>query len=212
MPGILFIISSPSGGGKGTLIREVLRCVPQIGYSVSFTTRPPRGGETNGTHYFFVSRAEFENLIVLGEFLEFAEVHGNYYGTSLRQIEKEISNGERDVILEIDVQGAKSVKKILTAAVGIFILPPSYEILRERLIVRRTESEADLALRLSNAYLEVRRFEEFDYIVINNEISVAAVDLQAIILAERLKCERQNSVVQDILKTFENYKKNSIGD
>ncbi len=189
------------------MIREVLRRVPQIGYSVSFTTRAPRAGEIHGTHYFFVSRAEFENLIEQGEFLEFAEVHCNYYGTSLRQIEKETGAG-LDVILEIDVQGAESIKKILPAAVGIFILPPSYEILRERLIVRRTESEADLALRLTNAHTEVKRYEEFDYVVINRELTAATVDLQSIIKAERLKRERQTSGVQDILKTFENFKTN----
>jgi guanylate kinase len=110
MRGILFIISSPSGGGKGTLIREVLRTVPNIGYSVSFTTRTAREGEINGVHYHFVSHKEFENLIEQGEFLEYAKVHGNYYGTSKTQVEKEVSEG-RDIILEIDVQGADLVRE-----------------------------------------------------------------------------------------------------
>jgi guanylate kinase len=205
MRGNLFIISSPSGGGKGTLIREVLRTVPNIGYSVSFTTRARREGEIHGQHYFFVSQAEFEKLIELDEFLEYANVHGNFYGTSRTHVEQEISAG-RDVILEIDVQGATSIRQIAPEAIGVFILPPSYEVLRDRLILRRTESEENLALRLRNAHTEVKRYKEFDYVVINDEVLKASTDLQAVILAERLKRERQDYNVQNILKTFENLK------
>ncbi|MGI8468019.1 MAG: guanylate kinase [Pyrinomonadaceae bacterium] len=203
MSGILFIISSPSGGGKGTLIRELLRDVPNIGYSVSFTTRPMRAGEMHGQHYFFVSREEFENLIERGEFLEYASVHGNFYGTSVTQVANETSRG-RDIILEIDVQGARSVRRIMPEAVSIFILPPSYRILRERLVLRQTESENNLALRLQNARDEVRDYKIFDYVVINDEVTGATLDLQSIILAERLKRERQETIVENILKTFEN--------
>lgn len=207
----MFIISSPSGGGKGTLIREVLRTVPNIGYSVSFTTRAIRDGEINGKDYFFVSPAEFEDLIRREEFLEYASVHGNFYGTSRGQVERETDAG-RDVILEIDVQGAESIRKMLPESVGIFILPPSYQALRERLIFRRTESEEDLALRLLNAHLEVKRYEEFDYVIINDQVTQATDDLKAIILAERLKRERQEQNVENILKTFENFKTNTSGD
>jgi guanylate kinase len=211
MSGILFIISSPSGGGKGTLIREVLRTVPNIGYSVSFTTRAIRDGETDGKDYFFVAPAEFENLVEQGEFLEYANVHGNFYGTSLSQIERETAAG-RDIILEIDVQGADSVHRLVPQAVRIFILPPSYSVVRERLILRRTESDAELAVRLQNAKTEVSRYKEFDYIVINDEVTKATGDLQSIIVAERLKRERQEASVQEIIKTFENFITNSSGD
>lgn len=139
MHGILFIISSPSGGGKGTLIREVLRTVPNIGYSISFTTRKMREGEIHGQHYFFVTHAEFEKLIEQGEFLEYANVHGNFYGTSKTQVLQDIAGG-RDIILEIDVQGAESIRQAIRESVGVFILPPSYQVLRERLTLRQMES------------------------------------------------------------------------
>lgn len=203
MSGILFIISSPSGGGKGTLIREVLQNTPNIGYSISFTTRAPRTGEMHGRDYFFVSQEEFENLIERGEFLEYANVHGNFYGTSKSQVANETSQG-RDIILEIDVQGAHSVREAAPEAVSIFILPPSYQTLRERLILRRTETEENLKLRLTNAHSEVQAFEKFDYVVINNEVVQATNELQSIIIAERLKRKRQTPLVKEILRTFEN--------
>jgi guanylate kinase len=211
MRGILFIISSPSGGGKGTLIREVLRTVPQIGYSVSFTTRKIREGEEDGKHYNFVSREEFENLIKQGEFLEFAEVHGNYYGTSKNQVEHETSIG-RDIILEIDVQGADSIREKVPDSVGIFILPPSYEVLRERLIARQTESDEDLAVRLRNARDEVKEYTKFDYVIVNDEVAKATLDLQSVIYGERCRRRRKTEAVEKILDTFNNFKTNSIGD
>ena len=201
MRGILFIITSPSGGGKGTLIREVLRTVPNIGYSVSFTTRGVRIGEEHGKHYFFVSKTEFENLIEQGEFLEFASVHGNFYGTSKTQVEREISLG-RDIILEIDVQGANLVKQQIPEAISVFILPPSFEVLKERLTLRKTESDEALALRLKNAAMEVARFQEFDYVIINDKVDKATLDLQSVIYAERLKIERQSNAVKEIIETF----------
>lgn len=200
--GILFIISSPSGGGKGTLIREVLRTVPNIGYSVSFTTRKIREGEENGVHYNFVSREEFENLINQGEFLEYAEVHGNYYGTSKTQVERETSLG-RDIILEIDVQGANLVREKTSETVEVFILPPSFEVLKERLTARQTENNEDLELRLKNSKDEVRNYSKFDYVIINDEVAKAVNDLQSVIYAERNKRERQIEAVEKILETFE---------
>lgn len=201
MSGILFIISSPSGGGKGTLIREVLRTVPNIGYSVSFTTRSIREGEIEGRDYFFIAQSEFEKKAVDEEFLEFANVHGNFYGTSRIQVEIE-TNAGRDVILEIDVQGAANIQLMFPNAVQIFILPPSYQVLRERLIRRQTESESDLKLRLENSRDEVLNYKEFEYVVINNEIVQATAGLQAIIFAERLKRERQENKIRDIIETF----------
>lgn len=202
MRGILFIISSPSGGGKGTLIREVLRTVPNIGYSVSFTTRARREGEADGIHYNFVSHEEFENLIEQDEFLEYALVHGNYYGTSRRQVEREISMG-RDIILEIDVQGADLVREKTSETIEVFILPPSFEILRERLIARQTESNETLELRLKNSLEEVQEYTKFDYVIINNEVAKAVNDLQSVVYAERCKRNRQAEAIEKILETFE---------
>lgn len=211
MKGILFIISSPSGGGKGTLIREVLRTVPNIGYSVSFTTRQMREGEIDGVHYNFISHEQFENLIKQNEFLEYAEVHGNYYGTSKTQVDHEISVG-RDIILEIDVQGATLVREKAKDAIGIFILPPSFEVLKERLTARNTETAEDLQMRLKNSRGEVQEYTKFDYVIINDEVTKAVTDLQSVIYAERCKHTRQTEAVEKILDTFENFKTNSIGD
>lgn len=202
MSGILFIISSPSGGGKGTLIKEILSTMGGIGYSVSYTTRKMREGEINGRDYFFVSIEKFTALAESGEFLEFAEVHGNFYGTSINQIKNEVGSG-RDVILEIDIQGAASVKNKIPESVGIFIMPPSFEVLKNRLISRQTESAEDLAIRLKNSGTEVKQFSEFEYVIINDDKSVAASDLRAVITAERLKQVRQSAKIEAIINTFD---------
>ena len=205
MKGNLIIISSPSGGGKGTLIREVLDRVPDIKYSVSLTTRAPRYGEEDGRHYHFVSKEEFEAYKEGGGFLEFAEVHGNYYGTSLEQIEKFMREGN-DVVLEIDVQGAASVLEKVPDAVSIFILPPSFEVLRARLTARATEGHEDLRLRLRNSQREVQDYSRFEYVVVNDEIEAAARKIAAIVIAERQRPDRQNDVIQGILDSFEGSK------
>ena len=211
MKGNLIVISSPSGGGKGTLIKEILKTVPDIGYSVSYTTRQMRAGEQDGRDYFFVEVAEFKRLIEAGEFLEYAEVHGNFYGTSIGKVEAETDLG-RDVILEIDVQGASDVRVKIPEAVSIFILPPSFEVLRQRLVARKTEKREDLELRLENSYGEVRRFAEFEYIIINDDVSNAASNLQAVILAERMKRVRQIDTVRAILSNFDASKTNVLGE
>ncbi len=202
MKGNLIIISSPSGGGKGTLIKEILKSVSNIGYSVSYTTRAMREGEENGRHYFFVSREKFEELIEAGEFLEYAQVHGNFYGTSIKQITSEINLG-RDIILEIDVQGAESVRQKMPEAVSIFILPPSFDVLKERLTARATEKSEDLDLRLKNSFGEVSRYTEFEFIVINDSVERASQDLERIILAERLRRDRQTTSIRAILDSFD---------
>ncbi len=211
MKGNLIIISSPSGGGKGTLIKAVLETTADIGYSVSYTTRTPRAGETDGRDYFFVSYREFSDLIKQDEFLEYAEVHGNFYGTSKTHVGHEIENG-RDVILEIDVQGAENIVRNFPDAVSIFILPPSFETLRERLTARATETNENLALRLKNSFGEVQKYKAFQYIVINDEKEKATRDLQTIILAERLKRVRQTGAIQGILDSFDISKFNTVGD
>ena len=204
MKGNLFIITSPSGGGKGTLIKRVLPTIENLSYSVSFTTREKREEELDGKHYFFISEQEFKEKIAEDDFLEYAEVHGNYYGTSKKQVEKETDNGN-DIVLEIDIQGADKVQNRLMQSIGVFILPPSYRVLSERLIERNTEDTKDLTIRLNNAKKEVKEVSKFDYIVVNDDLEKAVEDLKAIILAERLERDRQIYHIQDILNSFENY-------
>jgi guanylate kinase len=201
--GMLIIVSSPSGGGKGTLIRRVLKTLPNVGYSVSFTTRPPRMGEIHMRDYFFISEEQFRGMVERGEFLEWAHVHAHLYGTGRAQVEKELREG-RDIILEIDVQGAESVKRFVPSAVGVFILPPSFEILRERLVTRGSEQASDLALRLRNARSEIERYREFDYVIINDEMERAAAQLASVIYAERARRERQEQVAEAVLASFPN--------
>ena len=204
--GTLFVVSSPSGGGKGTIIRHVLDVVENLRYSVSFTTRAPRLGEVNGREYFFVNREAFEEMVAAGEFLEWACVHGNLYGTAKNQIIEDTAAGA-DIILEVDVQGAASVRQLLMDSVSVFILPPSYEVLRQRLIARGTDSPEELEVRLRNAPEELKQYSAFDYVIINDEINRAAGQLAAIIYAERARCMRQESLVREVIEKF---KSNSI--
>ena len=199
--GTLFVVSSPSGGGKGTLIRHVLDVVENLSYSVSYTTRAPRQSEVDGREYFFVSREIFDEMVAAGEFLEWACVHGNFYGTSKEQILRETASGA-DIILEVDVQGAASVRQLLMDSVSIFILPPSYEVLRQRLITRGTDSPAELEVRLRNAPLELKQYSSFDYVIINDEIDRAAAQLASIIYAERARCMRQEPLVREVISKF----------
>jgi guanylate kinase len=199
--GILFVISSPSGGGKGTLIRRILTHMPRLGYSVSWTTRKPRQGEANGHDYHFVTPEEFEAARERGEFLEWAIVHGHLYGTSLKVVERELAAG-RDIVLEIDVQGAATVRLTGIEAVSIFILPPSFEILRRRLVGRQSENSEALAVRLQNSRGEVEHYREFDYIVLNDDVDRAATQLAAIVYAERARRTRQERLAERVLATF----------
>jgi len=199
--GILFVVSSPSGGGKGTLIQRVLNTVPNLSYSVSYTTRTPRNGEVNGREYFFVTPEQFEAMVGAGEFLEWARVHGKLYGTSRQQVSCEISEG-RDIILEVDVQGAASVRRLIPDAVTVFILPPSLEILRKRLIARGTDSEEELALRLRNAPEELKNYKAFDFVIINENVERASAQLESVIEAERARPARQEANIQRIIESF----------
>ncbi|MEZ5346746.1 MAG: guanylate kinase [Pyrinomonadaceae bacterium] len=202
MKGNLFIISSPSGGGKGTLIRELLNRVPDLAYSVSYTTRSIRDGEENGKDYFFVAEEEFRRLIENDAFLEHAVVHGNHYGTSKEKVESRLVEG-KDVILEIDVKGAEIVREKAPHAIAIFILPPSFRKLSDRLTERNTETQEAFKVRLNNAKQEVKAAEGFDYVVINDEIEKAVKELESIFLAERLRPIRQRAAIRDILKSFD---------
>jgi guanylate kinase len=211
MKGNLIIISSPSGGGKGTLIREVLNTIPDMTCSISYTTRGIRPGEEDGREYYFVSVDDFQHRCAEGEFLEFATVHGNLYGTSRSQIERVTSLG-RDVIVEIDVQGAKQILERMPDVVSIFILPPSFPVLASRLTMRATESSGELNLRLRNAFAEVKDFPKFGYLVINEFLEVAANDLRTIIRAERLRTSRRLDEIQGILDGFDASKYQLPGD
>ncbi len=212
MKGNLIIISSPSGGGKGTLIREILRSVPDLAYSVSFTTRESRFGEEHGRDYHFISMDRFREKIAAGDFLEYAEVHGNFYGTSFEETERKLSEGQ-DVILEIDVQGAIQVmEKLAENLVSIFIMPPSFDVLRARLTARNTEKPEELALRLRNAHDEVAEFQRFSYVVINDDVASASRKLASIIIAERQRRIRQTEAIKDIMGSFERSKHSNSGE
>ncbi|HEX8353794.1 MAG TPA: guanylate kinase [Pyrinomonadaceae bacterium] len=199
--GILFVISSPSGGGKGTLIRRLLETVPGVGYSVSWTTRAPRPGEVDGVSYRFVSEEEFGKMRQSNGFLEWAVVHGNLYGTARAAVKKEMAKG-RDIVLEIDVQGARAVRKAMRSVVSVFILPPSFEILRERLTARMTERPEELELRLANARGEVEQYRYFDYLILNDEVERAAAQLAAVVSGERARRRRQEWVARRVLASF----------
>ncbi|MBI5781599.1 MAG: guanylate kinase [Rhodocyclales bacterium] len=184
--GTLYIVTAPSGAGKTTLVRAVLEREPGLALSVSYTTRPPRPGEIDGRDYRFVSKEAFLRLRDGGELLEWAEVHGNYYGTSRTWIEAQLQQ-DRDVLLEIDWQGARQVRQLFGQAVGVFILPPSLEALEERLRRRGTDSEATIARRLAAAREEMRHVEEFDYAIINDRLERAIDELTAVVRAARLR-------------------------
>ena len=199
--GLLYVVSSPSGGGKGTLIRRVLDVVPNLSYSVSFTTRSPRSGEVNGREYFFVTPGQFEEMVAADEFLESATVHCKLYGTARKQVAKEIAEGH-DIILEVDVQGAASVRKLMSDSVSIFILPPSFEVLKSRLTARGTDSPEELDVRLRNAPVELRDYSAFQYVIINDDAELAANQLAAIVFAERARLSRQERKVRNVVEAF----------
>ncbi len=188
MAGILFIISAPSGSGKSTLVTQLRTLVEGLDFSISYTTRPPRGSETNGREYHFTSRAEFERMINAGEFLEWAEVFGNYYGTAFAALEHARADG-KDLLLDIDVQGAMQVMKKLPAAISIFILPPSPQVLEMRL---RNRSEAEnmtveaiIERRLAQAREELQQIWSYRYALVNDILDQAVAEMRAIVLCER---------------------------
>jgi guanylate kinase len=182
---IVYIVSAPSGSGKSTLVNELFKVVKGLDFSISYTTRPPRGSEQNGKEYFFVSKEEFEAMIAADEFLEYANVFGNYYGTARRFL-REAESRENDLLLDIDVQGAEQVKRKLPQAVSIFILPPDRDKLEWRLRNRGLDSEAVIRRRLVTASREIENYGKYDYILVNNRLEQATDELKAIVLAERL--------------------------
>lgn len=189
-PGNLFVVSAPSGTGKSSLVNALLEVESRLLVSVSHTTRAPRGQEQHGREYWFTSKEEFQAMIDRGDFFEHAEVHGNHYGTSRHAIEARIKHGE-DIVLEIDWQGALQIKKIFPNAILIFILPPSYEELLQRLNRRGEDSQEVIDLRMKNARIEVAQAQFFDFVVINALFETALFDLKSIVHAQRLKYSAQ---------------------
>ncbi|MCL6555962.1 MAG: guanylate kinase [Burkholderiales bacterium] len=201
MSGNVFVVSAPSGAGKTSLVRALLAADPQVKLSISYTTRPPRPGEVDGMHYHFVSVEQFMEMLNRGEFLESAEVYGNYYGTSQRWIEEQLAAGT-DILLEIDWQGAAQVRRLMPKAVSIFILPPSLEALRQRLTGRGQDSEAVIERRLAAAREDMSHVGEFDYVIINDDFDTASRDLQAVVRAQRLRVEAQLARHAHLLKAL----------
>lgn len=187
--GLLIVLSGASGTGKGTICKELLRREPNIAYSISATTRPPRMGEQDGREYYFCTRETFETMIADGAFLEYADVYGNYYGTPLRPIEERRAAGE-DILLEIDTQGALRVMERCPDGTFIFLLPPSLAELRRRITGRGTETEEDLAVRLAAARDEIRLGMRYRYAVLNDTVADATTRVQTILAAERFRADR----------------------
>jgi guanylate kinase len=183
---IVYIVSAPSGSGKSTLVNKLFKMVRNLEFSISYTTRPPRGSEQSGKEYFFVSRPEFEAMIGADEFLEYAIYDGNYYGTARRFLH-EAENRSNDLLLDIDVQGASKIKEKIPDAVSIFILPPDRDKLEWRLRSRGLDSEDVIRRRLDTARREIENYEKYDYILVNNLLEQSADQLRDIVLAERLR-------------------------
>ena len=199
--GLIFVISSPSGGGKTTLLRKVMEQVSGLRFSVSYTTRSPRCGEEDGKDYHFVSPTVFRRMVERGEFLEWAEVLGNHYGTALHNLDKlQVEN--TDLLLDVDTQGAKHVMERMNQAVLIFVLPPSPQVLRERLLRRGLDSPETIEFRLASAMREIREAHWYRYTIVNDQMEEAVEELKAIILAERCR-KRRDSVLNQKIKEWE---------
>ncbi len=198
----VFIVSAPSGSGKSTLLRRVLAQDCRLVFSISYTTRPPRGKEAHGKDYFFISREEFERQIERGELLEWAEVFGHYYGTHRRFLDQAVSE-RKDLVLDIDVQGARQLKSKFPDAVSVFILAPSRDTLEQRLRARSEDSDEVIERRLRKAADEIRDCHDYDYILVNRDVDVATDALSSIFKAERQRRARMEGEIQPILRTFE---------
>lgn len=200
--GFLLVLSGPSGSGKGTVSQAIMKENKEIVFSTSVTTRTPRPGEVNGENYFFVSKTKFEQMVEKDELLEHAFVHTNYYGTPKQFVFDQIENGEI-VLLEIDVQGTLQIKKKYKEAVFIFLIPPTMEELRNRLVKRDTESEEEINTRFKNAFRELDFVGEYDFFVINDKVSQAVIDIENIIAAEKLRVKRHKDIKSEVLKEKE---------
>ena len=196
--GLLIVISAPSGGGKGTILKELFAQDANLRLSVSATTRQPRPGEENGKQYYFISHEEFQDLIKTGKMLEYTEYCGNFYGTPKAPVEEWTQKGV-DVVLEIEVDGGAQIKKLMPDCVSVFILPPSMKVLEKRLRNRGTEDEPTILRRLETARMEIPCAKDYDYIVFNDKLEDAVADLQAILKAEKMKYSRNTDVTERVL-------------
>ena len=199
--GLLFIVSAPSGAGKTTLVEQLAEQTPRLTMSRSYTSRPAREGELDGVDYNFVSRSAFEQMVGRGEFLEWAEVFGNLYGTCAADTDRML-NGGRDVVLVIDVQGARKVRQQGIESTTVFVMPPSFEVLEQRLRGRSKDPEEAIQRRLQVAREEVASFAEYDFVVINDELTAAVERLRGIVIAERARLERMRAEAETIVRTF----------
>jgi len=199
--GSLIIVSGPSGAGKSILVESVLKTCPDLRFSISCTTRQPRANEKDGVHYRFVTREVFESLVAAGEFLEWAMVYDNLYGTSRGIIESQLAAGD-DVVLDIDVQGARTVRKECPDALAIFIMPPSYQSLKERLERRRLDRDYVIGQRLRIAGQEIQNYRSYDYLIINESLDRSVEELKSIILALRCRTGYRNEAAAAIVETF----------
>jgi len=198
----VFIISAPSGSGKSTLVSRILAKDSLLRFSVSYTTRAPRGHEKPGESYIYISREEFETRLADNEFLEYAEVFGNYYGTN-REILRQAQSEGMDLILDIDVQGARQLKERIPEAVSIFILPPSRDILEQRLRSRSEDAEEVIQRRLRDAASEIRNYQQYDYVLVNHRVDDSTLTLQSIVRAERVRRIRMEEHIEPILRSFD---------
>ncbi|MFB0532156.1 MAG: guanylate kinase [Desulfatiglandales bacterium] len=195
--GQIFVITAPSGTGKTTLIDIVRKNVRGVGYSISHTTRKPRKGEVNGLHYYFVDGVEFERMIEAHEFVEWAAVYDQLYGTSIVSVNSELSS-DKDLLMDLDLQGAKEIKRRFPESLSIFVLPPSIEVLKERLKGRSLSEKIDIDLRMKNAVKEIQGCRDYDFIIINDDLNQAAREIEAIIIAQRANKKRRLPLVQKI--------------
>lgn len=205
--GLIFVISAPSGTGKTTLLKRVMERLPNLRFSISYTTRPPRANEEEGKDYYFVSPAQFEEMVQSGAFLEWAEVVGNRYGTAKAPLERLAQEGY-DILLDLDVQGARKVKEKVERSVLIFILPPSYGALRERLVTRGLDSPEVIRSRLANAMGELKEASRYDYVIVNESLEEAVETLRSIIVAERCRSKKEALLRNYCGKWEEDYGKN----
>lgn len=199
--GILIIVSGPSGAGKSALATAVLSALPSLNFSVSYTTRAPRGNERDGVEYHFVAKAEFETLVQSGDLLEWAEVYGNYYGTGWRFIDAKLQLGE-DVLLDVDVQGARTICAKRPEAVSIFVLPPSFQVLRTRLANRKLDKDYVIENRLRIARQEILQYRDYEYLIINDDFRNSVEELKAIIVGSRCRMRSRSSLAGSIVATF----------
>ncbi len=195
---LVIVVSAPSGAGKTSLLGEAVRRIPDLVHSISFTTRPPRSHEVNGRDYYFVNEATFQRMVQSGDFAEWASVHGHLYGTSKRLLDAHIAAG-KDVILDVDVQGAAQLRQPYPEGVFVFILPPSWDMLEGRLRARRSEASEEIERRLKKARDEIKSFKEYDYVIINDVLERVVGDLCAIIVGERCKSFRLDPQVREDL-------------